>query len=339
MLLMLGLSLLATSVTHASWVGTTAVARGSALPPIDGLRFTAAASRPAIHRQRHIAPTAQQDAVEPDRSFGPRRLFGYLWPESGAVTAKLRVLGALALLLAAKIFVVRVPFLFKRCIDSLSKGSTLAPVGWMIAYGFARAVYTLLQEGRYLLFTPVGQNALRRFMRDAFEHVQRLDAGWLGSQSTGELSRVFARGMRGLNSLLRLIVFNVVPTALEAALVLHLLGRRYGAAFIAAGGVCVVSFVSWSLWTVERRVLLLQQLNDNDNAIFTRFFNSLLNNEAVVRAPPRTCAPAPAAAHVGCFLPKHLAVHASASARGPAPCADPLAWTPCAVALAAPLHE
>ena len=215
-------------------------------------------------------------------SFGTRRLFSYLWPDTGSIAAKLRVLGALALLLVAKLFVVRVPFLFKRCIESLSAGtSVLAPAGWMLAYGFARAVYTLLQEGRYLLFTPVGQNALRRFMRDAFEHVQNLDAGWLGSQSTGELSRVFARGVRGMNSLLRLLVFNVLPTALEAALVINLLGRRYGSSFLLASGVCVGAFVTWSLWVVEQRVVLLQQLNDKDNRIFTRFFNSLLNNEAV----------------------------------------------------------
>jgi len=118
-------------------------------------------------------------------------------------------------------------------------------------------------------------------MRDAFEHVQNLDAGWLGSQSTGELSRVFARGVRGMNSLLRLLVFNVLPTALEAALVINLLGRRYGSSFLLASGVCVGAFVTWSLWVVEQRVVLLQQLNDKDNRIFTRFFNSLLNNEAV----------------------------------------------------------
>ena len=113
-----------------------------------------------------------------------------------------------------------------------------------------------VQEARYLLFTPVAQSALRRFMRDAFNHMQMLDAGYLGSQSTGglspafsrgacelvhvhartcvwqlphactragELSRVFSRGVRGMEKLLRLLVFNVVPTALEAALAISLL--------------------------------------------------------------------------------------------------------------------
>lgn len=67
------------------------------------------------------------------------------------------------------------------------------------------------QELRYLTFTPVGQNALRRFMADAFAHVQSLDAAWLTQQSTGELSRVFARGVRGMSALLRLLLFNVLP--------------------------------------------------------------------------------------------------------------------------------
>ena len=83
------------------------------------------------------------------------------------------------------------------------------------------------QELRYLTFTPVGQNALRRFMADAFAHVQSLDAAWLTQQSTGELSRVFSRGVRGMNTLLRLMVFNVLPTAIEVALSVSLNGRDY----------------------------------------------------------------------------------------------------------------
>jgi ATP-binding cassette, subfamily B, heavy metal transporter len=237
---------------------------------------------PSIHGSSMAAVPAL-DELAGTREFGARELLSYLWPASGATRSKLRVVGALALLLAAKLFIVRVPFIFKRCIDSLSSpaASPLAPVGWMLVYSFSRAIYTLLQEGRYLMFTPVGQSALRRFIRDAFEHVQQLDAGWLGSQSTGELSRIFARGVRGMNTLLRLLVFNVLPTTLEAALVVTLLGRRYGTAVALASLLCVLVFTSWSILMVGRRVALLSEMNDIDNAIFTRFFNSLLNNEAV----------------------------------------------------------
>jgi len=219
--------------------------------------------------------------VATERRIDIRFILAYLWPRGGELMARLRVLASMILLVAAKLFVVRVPFIFKNAIDALAAGPARNAVAWMFAYGLSRTAYTLLQEGRYLLFTPVGQNALRRFMRDAFAHVQSLDTQLLASQSTGKLSRVFARGMRGMNAILRLLLFNVLPTALEATLAIVILGRRYGGLFLLTSLFTVSSFVAWSLIVVQRRVQLLATLNDNDNALFTKFFNSLLNNEAV----------------------------------------------------------
>ena len=61
----------------------------------------------------------------------------------------------------------------------------------------------------------------------------------------------------------------------------QLLGRRYGAPFLLFSMLSVVSFVAWSLVVVEKRIAVVAALNDNDNHIFTQFFNALLNNEAV----------------------------------------------------------
>ena len=212
-------------------------------------------------------------------------LLAYLWPEEKNKLAKIRVVCSILLLISAKALVVQVPFIFKRAVDAISTPTGVAAAGsaalWMVCYAFSRAAYTILQEGRYIAFTTVGQNALRRFMRDAFEHVQTLDAQYLSLQSTGELSRVFARGIRSMNALLRLLVFNVVPTALEATLALHLLGRRYGHSFLGLAMATVFSFVTWTLYVVERRVKLLGRVNTCDNQLFTRLYNALLNNEAV----------------------------------------------------------
>ena len=220
---LLALSVLGPTATHGFSIAATRIPLHSS-----GQRTPTFCSRirsPSLQSTATAAASATS-APSASREFGPRRVLGYLWPDKGAggLLAKLRVVSALALLFAAKLFVVRVPFIFKQCIDSVTvpgSSTLLAPVGWMLVYGLSRAVYTILQELRYLLFTPVGQNALRRFMHDAFEHLQQLDAGWLNSQSTGELSRVFTRGVRGMNALLRLIVFNVVPTTLEALLVIQ----------------------------------------------------------------------------------------------------------------------
>ena len=223
-------------LSHAS--GFRLTARAAARVVRARLRACCASRR--AHRAEPSASTHAAGAAS--NAFWCPEAAWLSWPARDGHVAKLRVVGALALLLVAKLFVVRVPFIFKRCIDALTAPATaaansasvsarvLVPVAWMVTYGLSRALYTLLQEARYLLFTPVGQNSLRRFMRDAFEHVQSLDAAWLSQQSTGELSRVFARGA-GHERTLRLLVFNVVPTALEAVLVVTLLGRRYGASF------------------------------------------------------------------------------------------------------------
>ena len=118
-------------------------------------------------------------------------------------------------------------------------------------------------------------------MADAFAHVQSLDAAWLTQQSTGELSRVFARGVRGMSALLRLLLFNLLPTFLEATLVMSILGRRYGQAYFWTAFMTVASFVALTLTVVQRRVALLTAINEADNRIFTRFFNAMINNEAV----------------------------------------------------------
>ena len=103
---------------------------------------------------RAVRLTLREDAARvtqtQTRNFGSAHLLGYLWPATGATSAKLRVLGALTLLLAAKLFIVRVPFVFKRCIDSLSSSTTslVTPGGWMLSYALSRAVYTLLQGAR-----------------------------------------------------------------------------------------------------------------------------------------------------------------------------------------------
>ena len=256
----------------------------------------AGASRSSEATPLSVAPSPSTSDEERPRSLG--FIVGYLWPARHAWRAQLRVALSLLLLVVAKLFIVRVPFIFKRAIEALPGGlpvgtagvsptgallppSLLGPAAWMFVYGLSRAIYTLLQEGRYVLFTPVGQSALRCFMHDAFAHVQSLETLWLGTQSTGKLSRVFARGMRGMNTLLRLLIFNVLPTALEASLAIAILGRRYGGPFLWTSLTTVVCFVAWSLLVVQRRVRLLGRLNENDNELFATFFNALLCTEAV----------------------------------------------------------
>ena len=71
-----------------------------------------------------------------------RELLPYLWP-AGLIGLKARVLGALMLMVAAKIVNVYVPFLYKAAVDVLSGESVAVlavPVGLILAYGLARVL-------------------------------------------------------------------------------------------------------------------------------------------------------------------------------------------------------
>ena len=120
--------------THAAFHATPLARRGGAATSRSPLLRQLAPSPTLAPPDVSAAATAIRDGclTSDDEScesvFGPRRLLGYLWPAGPEnVRAKLRVTGALALLLAAKLFIVRVPFIFKRCIDTLSSTSA-APV-------------------------------------------------------------------------------------------------------------------------------------------------------------------------------------------------------------------
>ena len=114
---------------------------------------------PRVDRQGYVTMVAREDKLG-SRVMGTRELLEYLWPKRGAYRSKASIILALILLLVAKLYIVRVPFIFKAAVDSLSS-STVTSFGaarYFLLYGLSRGVYTLLQEARYLIFTPVGQS-------------------------------------------------------------------------------------------------------------------------------------------------------------------------------------
>jgi len=101
-------------------------------------------SRIARLPRRALHSITEGEASPPpgERRVGVAFVMGYLWPERGVWTARLRVLASLALLVVAKVFIVRVPFMFKRAIDAVVDGAVprSTGVGLMFAYGVSRAV-------------------------------------------------------------------------------------------------------------------------------------------------------------------------------------------------------
>ncbi|MEC4727246.1 ABC transporter ATP-binding protein/permease [Shewanella sp. D64] len=206
-----------------------------------------------------------------------------LWPY--LLEYKKRVALALISLIIAKVASVSLPFVLKSLVDTLTQASPeqliSVPISLVVAYGALRLLNTLISEVRDTLFGRVTERAIRRLGLSVFQHLHRLDLEFHLERRTGGLSRDIERGTSGVNFLMRFMVFNIVPTILEIALVIGILFYNYGVAFAAITFGAVVSYVAFSVFATEWRTGFVREAAKADSDSSSRAIDSLLNYETV----------------------------------------------------------
>ncbi len=206
-----------------------------------------------------------------------------LWPY--LLEFKGRIVLALMCLVIAKIASVGLPFVLKSLVDTLSAASTeqmlSVPIALVLVYGAMRLLNTLISEVRDTLFGRVTERAIRRLGLSVFEHLHRLDLAFHLERRTGGLSRDIERGTSGISFLMRFMVFNIVPTLLEIALVIGILFYNYGwlYAFTTLGA--VAGYILFSIIATEWRTGFVREAAQADSKSNTRAIDSLLNYETV----------------------------------------------------------
>jgi len=212
-----------------------------------------------------------------------RTLFAHLWPV-GEPGLRARVVVALVLLVAAKIANVYVPLLYKYAVDSLSEPRAQAvavPILLILAYGVARVAAQGLGEVRDALFAPVAQRAIRNLALQVFRHLHALSLRFHLERQTGGLSRVIERGTQGMEYLIRFMTFNIVPTAVEIALVTAVLWHLYDWRFAAVTLGVIAAYVVLTITLSEWRIAYVRRMNEADTDANARAIDSLLNYETV----------------------------------------------------------
>eukprot|EP00742_Colponemidia_sp_Colp-10_P007986 GILJ01008618.1.p1 GENE.GILJ01008618.1~~GILJ01008618.1.p1 ORF type:complete len:697 (+),score=108.01 GILJ01008618.1:50-2140(+) len=210
----------------------------------------------------------------------------YLWPKDKQL--RHRVVGAMMLLVMSKVANVQVPFLFKWAVDALSPENLTAtdaiaamPLTMLFGYGIARAGASAFQELRNAVFSKVAQNAIRRVARNTFDHLLSLDLKFHLDRQTGALSRIIDRGTRGINFILTSMLFNVLPTALEIAMVCGILGARCGSSYAAVAAGTMVTYTLFTTKVTEWRTQFRKQLNSKENESSSLAVDALINYETV----------------------------------------------------------
>jgi ATP-binding cassette, subfamily B, heavy metal transporter len=216
-----------------------------------------------------------------------RRVGPYLWPD-GQTWIKRRVVIALVLLGMGKMVSVTTPYIYKLAVDALggkeptaAMAMMLTAVGLTVAYGVARISVVLFNEARDAVFVRVGQRALRRLALETFTHIHRLSMRYHITRKTGGLSRIIERGVKGVDFLLRFLLFSIGPLILELTMVTVIFALLFGWIYSAVVIVTIALYVAFTFRVTEWRVKIRREMNDQDTDANQKAIDSLLNFETV----------------------------------------------------------
>jgi ATP-binding cassette, subfamily B, heavy metal transporter len=222
-----------------------------------------------------------------------RALWPYIWPAEHS-DLQLRVAVSMLLLLAAKLATIAVPFTFKWATDALTgEGSApVAPSDWLvwviaapiamtIAYGGMRILMAALTQGRDGIFAKVAMHAVRRLAYRTFEHMHELSLRFHLERKTGGLTRVLERGRNAIETIVRMVIMQLVPTIIELALIVVVLLYQFDWRYVAVVLAVVALYMIYTYKATEWRIGIRRRMNDSDTDANIKAIDSLLNYETV----------------------------------------------------------
>lgn len=213
-------------------------------------------------------------------------LLPYLWPKKRN-DLRTRVSFAVVALVLAKIASVSTPLVLGAAVNSLTELSAginlfmLVPVALIVGYGVARIISFTFVAIRDALFSKVSQHSIRQISLNMFKHLHNLSLQFHLNRQTGALAKYIDRGTKGIDFLLRYVLFNVVPTFFEIFLVSGILFYLYGPwyAVVTLTTIGLYSYLTFQI--TEWRNVFRKRMNQADNNISTKMIDSLLNFETV----------------------------------------------------------
>ena len=232
------------------------------------------------------------DAAETSRASGwrtIRRVAPYLWPKDDR-ELRVRVVAALVALVLGRLASVVTPFFFKAAVDGLTPADPAARMGYLVAagpvaltlfYGLMRLGSVALTQLRDAVFAKVGQRALRRLALETFGHIHALSLRYHITRRTGGLSRIVERGVKGVDFLLRFLLFSGLPLILELVLVGAILFFVFDVWYLVVVAVTIALYVVYTFKVTEWRLEIRQRLNARDTDANQKAIDSLLNFETV----------------------------------------------------------
>lgn len=214
--------------------------------------------------------------------------FRYLWPDQ--LVLRVRVITSLFCLVLAKVFTVLTPLLLMTLVDELNllvdntqKGNLViwGVLALALGYGAARFSSIAFVQIRDFLFVNVAQNGLKKLSMHAFQHMHSLPLSFHLSRQTGSLNKVIDRGVRGIEFLLRFVLFSIGPLILEFIFVCILMIYKFDEVFLLIILATIFVYVLFTIVVTNWRVKIRRRMNMWDADLSQKTIDSLLNYETV----------------------------------------------------------
>ena len=139
----------------------------------------------------------------------------------------------------------------------------------------------LLTQVRDGLFAKVAMHAVRRLALITFEHMHALSLRFHLERKTGGLTRVLERGRNGIETIVRMVILQLVPTVVELALIVGVLLWMFDWRYVLIIVVTVALYMAFTYYATEWRIGIRRKMNDSDTDANTKAIDSLLNYETV----------------------------------------------------------
>ncbi len=187
----------------------------------------------------------------------------------------------------AKLATLITPIILGKTIDSLSIRSFEESYNFFIiialiaSYGLAKISSLAFSEVKDSLFSFVSQSATREIALLVFKHLHSLSIDFHFSRKTGALGRFIDRGTKGIEFLMRYVVFNILPVIIEIILVCIIFNSLFGYTYSLITFSTILIFIVVTFKITQWRLEFRKKLNKADNNVSNTILESLINFETV----------------------------------------------------------
>lgn len=211
----------------------------------------------------------------------------YLWHDVPRCM-RWRVVVSLVCLVLAKVVAVATPFLYKHIVDGLATPNAqgtwiviLGMSGLVISYAMARMIRVICNEVRHFIFIRVEQRALQQIAVEILDKVHSLSLRYHITRKTGALSRIIDRCIRGVESVLQVIVFNLAPLMFEFIAIAVVIAVVFDIRYVLIIMGMLVAYAIFTNAVTEWRVNIRKRMNAKDREATQHAIDGLLNYETV----------------------------------------------------------